>query len=79
MAGLGLMSFCVFCSSVGPCKNITGDEVSLAPEVEFVKVRCMPKGKKRSEVYTNMHAVPAPKKDVMAKLEKQERWEQLRL
>lgn len=55
--------------NMGRCEDLVG-EAQLDPEVEFVIVRCSASrpGWRTKKVYTNMHAVVAPKASVRAKL-----------
>ncbi|XP_034241082.1 uncharacterized protein LOC117645184 isoform X2 [Thrips palmi] len=54
---------------MGRCEDLVG-EAQLEPDVEFVMVRCSATrpGWRTKKVYTNMHAVVAPKAAIRAKL-----------
>lgn len=56
---------------MGRCEDLVA-EAQLEPDVEFVIVRCSARraGWRTKKVYTNMHAVVAPKASVRAKLRK---------
>lgn len=54
---------------MGRCEDLVS-EAQLEPDVEFVMVRCSASrpGWRTKKVYTNMHAVVAPKAAIRAKL-----------